>query len=75
MLNDAQLKKKAVFFGLDNVLVPGEVDSKVNAKEVEKILKNLRELQKNCKNFFWGIVSGYTKEKGLEKLKKHGLEK
>jgi hypothetical protein len=75
MLNEKQLKKKAVFFGLDDVLIPGCIDAKVNAKEVEKILQNLQALQKKCKNFFWGIVSGYTKEKGLEKLKEFGLDK
>jgi hypothetical protein len=75
MLNECQLKKKAIFFGLDNVLIPGCINSKVDAKEVEKIIGNLLELEKNCKNFFWGIVSGYAKEKGLEKIKEFGLEK
>ena len=75
MLSDNQLKKKAIFFGLDDVLVPGAIDQKVNKKEVEKILENLQELQKHCKNFFWGIVSGYTKEAGMEKLREFGLDK
>ena len=55
MISEKQLKKRAVFFGLDDVLIPGCVDAKVNAKEVEKILRNLEAVQKKSKNFWIGV--------------------
>ncbi|MDD5147972.1 MAG: hypothetical protein PHH08_00735 [Candidatus ainarchaeum sp.] len=75
MLSENQLKKKAIFFGLDDILIPGLIDRKVDKKEVEKIIHNLEKIKKNSKNFFWGVVSGYTKEAGMKKLKESCIEK
>ena len=74
MLSEGMLRKKAIFFGLDNVLIPGSVDPKVDMKEVKKILSNLEKLSEKNKDFFWALVSGYAKEAGIGRLRDYGLQ-
>ncbi|MFH1255948.1 MAG: hypothetical protein V1494_01515 [Candidatus Diapherotrites archaeon] len=67
-----QLKKKAVFLGFEDVLVPGAINEKVDAKKVKEILKNLKALEeKGLLNLV--LLVGYKKEKAIKLVKESGL--
>lgn len=69
MPKESQLKKKAVFFGLDNVLIPGSVDSRVGSREVKKILSGLQALSEKNRDFFWELFPAMQRKKGLKSSK------
>ncbi|MDO8537303.1 MAG: hypothetical protein Q7S21_00300 [archaeon] len=73
-LNAEKLKKKAIFFGFEDVLVPGKVDKNIDLNEVKKILSNLQTLQ-NKFNLHVVVISGYSQKIGEKKLKEFSLEK
>jgi hypothetical protein len=73
-LETKELVKTALFLGIEDVLVSGKIDSKVNSKAVKEILKNLSLLEKKAPGFRFFILTGYNKKIGSELLKKNGLD-
>lgn len=74
-LKEQGLKKKVIVLGLEDVLVPGKVVKKVNGKEVEKILKNLKKLHKKIPRFQYFLVSGLREKQAKKLAKKYNLDK
>ncbi len=73
-LETNKLVKTALFLGVEDVLVPGKVDSTVDNKAVKEILKNLSMLEKKVPEFRFFILTGYNQQIGSDLLKKHGLD-
>ncbi len=73
-LETNKLVKKALFLGVEDVLVPGKVDAKVDNKAVKEILKNLSLLEKKVPDFRFFILTGYNQKTGSGLLKKNGLD-
>lgn len=73
-LETKKLVKKALFLGVEDVLVPGKVDSTVDNKAVKEILQNLSQLEKKVPDFRFFILTGYNQKIGSELLKKYGLD-
>lgn len=74
-LDTQKLEKKCLILGLEDVLVPGKVEKKVNGKEVKEILSNLEKLEKAVPDFHFFISSGHSEQNALDLMKKNGLEK
>ncbi len=72
-LETNKLVKTALFLGVEDVLVPGKVDKKVDNQAVKEILKNLVLLEKNEPKFRFFILTGYNQKTGSELLEKYGL--
>lgn len=73
-LDTTKLAKKIILFGLEDVLVPGKMDSKVDRKAVVQILENLLALEKAVPDFHFFVVSGSTPENAMALLKKSRLD-
>ena len=73
-LNAFTLKKKAIIFGFEDVLIPGKVEKSIDLNEVKKILTNLEMLRKKS-GLHVVVISGYSQKIGEQKLKQYGLEK
>lgn len=74
-ISEKQLKKRVIFFGLEDVLVPGRVDESIDLKEVQKILSKISGLAKKFKGFHIVLITGYSEKKAKEKIKHFGLGK
>lgn len=72
-IDSKKLEKTTLILGLEDVLVPGQIDPKIKIKDVKQILQNLVLLEQKVPGFRFFIITGYTREKGVELLKKHGL--
>ena len=69
-----ELKKKAIFLGLGDVLIPGDADKKVDEKKVKEILEKLQDLEKkNSITLF--LITGLHEEVAVKKIKKSGIAK
>lgn len=68
------LKKKAILFALEDVLIPGNVDKKVSREKVEQILGNLSDMEeKGLVRLF--LITGLDKKVAVKKIQKYGLKK
>jgi hypothetical protein len=74
-VNESDLKKKVVFFGFEDVLVPGKVEKNIDSKKVTEILTNLQELKKSVPAFHFYLMTGHRQEQAEKKLKEFGLDK
>ncbi len=73
LIPEQQLKKHAVVFCLDNVLIPGEIAQKINKNAVEEILNNLHEMETRYKNFHVFVVSGAKTGEAKNIIAENGL--
>ena len=65
--------KKAVVFSLEDILIPGPNDARVEPKEVKSLLKSLNAYaKKNGIHIF--VISGYAERIALQKLKDFFLD-
>ncbi len=69
-----QFEKKLVLFGLEDTLVPGNVETKFNMKPVYDILENLKTLSVEKLDFHFGIVSGLPNEFAMKKINEFKLD-
>ncbi len=58
LIPEQQLKKHALVFCLDNVLISGDIAQKISKNAIEEILNNLHEMELRYKNFHVFVVSG-----------------
>jgi hypothetical protein len=72
-LETEKLVKTTLFLGVEDVLVPGKIDSKIDNKAVKEILKNLLLLEKKVPGFHFFVLTGYNQKIGTELLEKNGL--
>ena len=73
LIPEQQLKKHALVFCLDNVLIPGDIAQKINRNEIEEILQNLREMELRYKNFRVFAVSGAKAREAKGIIAENGL--
>lgn len=72
-IQEKQIKKKILIFGLEDTLIPGKIDHKVNMSSVYEILSNLKALEE--KFYFHALlVSAYSEAVAMEKIKKFKLD-
>ena len=70
-----QLKKKGIIFGLEDVLVPGKIDSAVSMDDVQQILSELSALEKKfeTKGFHLFLITGLPEKIALQKIQENQL--
>ncbi|MBI4053233.1 MAG: hypothetical protein HY394_04300 [Candidatus Diapherotrites archaeon] len=73
-ISEPDVKKKAVFFGLEDTLVPGQVDKNVDLEEVKRILSNLSRLREKFPFFEFCLLSGRKTERAAATAKESGLD-
>ena len=73
-ISESDVKKKAVFFGLEDTLAPGQVDKNVDLEEVKRILSNLFRLREKFPFFEFCLLSGRKTERALATAKESGLD-
>lgn len=73
LIPEQQLKKHALVFCLDSVLIPGDIAQKISKGAVEEILNNLHEMELRYKNFHVFVVSGAKTEEAKSIMAENGL--
>jgi len=73
-ITNENLKKKYVFFSLDDVLISGEIDKDVDCDKVNEILGNLQKLEKEL-DFHMFLISSVAEKPTDERIKKCGIKK
>ncbi len=70
----AEIKKKCVLLGFEDVLVPGEIGKGFELGPVREILENLSRLEERFSGFRFFAITGLAENKARKKVKDHGLE-
>lgn len=65
-------KKKILFFCLEDVLIPGLVDNKVDVQKTKELLGELKPFEEKGKLKLF-LISGNKQTTALQKIKKHGI--
>ncbi|MBI2529619.1 MAG: hypothetical protein HYW05_00565 [Candidatus Diapherotrites archaeon] len=73
LIPEQQLKKHALVFCMDNILIPGDIAQKINKGAIEEILQNLHEMETRYKNFHVFVVSGAKTEEAKGIISENGL--
>jgi hypothetical protein len=68
------LKKKCVIFGLEDVLIPGNVEKDLKMKDVFEILENLQKLEEKFPKFRFFAITGFSADETLKRIEKHCLK-
>jgi len=69
----AQLAKKCLIFGLEDVLIPGKLDKNVKMKNVFSILKKLKGLEEKFPKFRFFAITGYSANEAFKRLEQFKL--
>jgi len=72
-ISESDIKKRAVFFGLEDALVPGEIDKNVDMAEVKRILSNLSALRQKFPFFEFCLLSGRKIERARATAREFGI--
>ena len=74
LIPEQQLKKHALVFCFDSVLIPGAIAQKINKGAIEEILQNLHEMELRYRNFHVFVVSGANEKYIKETLAANKLD-
>lgn len=71
----ADLKKTAIIFGLEDILIPGTIEPTLNMEEVHHLLKELSELERKYENdgFHIFLMTGLPSAVAMKKIHEHKL--